>query len=153
MATLVRNTPFCLWIRLSDIFRQLASRHRHASSIGSLLSLLMLVGVCIYGGFFNAGLGIIMLSYLVLAGHTNINAMNGLKLLASTCVSLAAIALFIYSGEIAWIEGSIVLLGTMTGGYIAARISRQISQVYVRNFVILAGTSITLYFFYDIYAV
>ena len=113
----------------------------------------MLVGVCVYGGFFNAGLGIIMLSYLVLAGHTNINAMNGLKLLTSTCVSLAAIALFIYSGEIAWFEGSMVLLGTMTGGYIAARISRQISQVYVKYFVILAGASIMLYFFYDIYAV
>ena len=89
----------------------------------------------------------------MLAGHTNINAMNGLKLLTSTCVSLAAIAVFIYNGEIVWLEGSIVLLGTMTGGYIAARISRQISQVYVRNFVTLAGTSITLYFFYDIYAV
>jgi uncharacterized membrane protein YfcA len=144
---------FAFGSRLSGILRQLASRHRHASSIGSLLLLLMLVGVCIYGGFFNAGLGIIMLSYLVLAGHTNINAMNGLKLLTSTCVSLAAIALFIYNGEIVWLEGSMVLLGTMTGGYIAARISRQISQVYVRNFVTLAGTSITLYFFYDIYAV
>jgi len=89
----------------------------------------------------------------VLVGHTNINAMNGLKLLTSTCVSLAAISLFIYNGEIVWIEGSMVLLGTMAGGYIAARISRQISQVYVINFVILAGTSITLYFFYGIYAV
>ena len=89
----------------------------------------------------------------MLVGHTNINAMNGLKLLTSTCVSLAAISLFIYNGEIVWIEGSMVLLGTMAGGYIAARISRQISQVYVINFVILAGTSITLYFFYGIYAV
>jgi len=144
---------FAFGSRLSDIFRQLASRHRHASSIGSCLSLLMLVGVCIYGGFFNAGLGIIMLSYLVLAGHTNINAMNGLKLLTSTCVSLAAIALFIYKGEIVWLEGSVVLLGTMTGGYIAARISRQISQVYVRNFVTFTGVGITFYYFYDIYAV
>ena len=89
----------------------------------------------------------------MLVGHTNINAMNGLKLLTSTCVSLAAISLFIYNGEIVWIEGSMVLLGTMAGGYIAARISRQISQVYVRNFVTLAGASITLYFFYGIYAV
>ena len=144
---------FIFGSRLSDIFRQLASRHRHASSIGGLLLLLMLVGVCVYGGFFNAGLGIIILSYLVLAGHTNINAMNGLKLLTSTCVSLAAIALFIYNGEIAWYEGSIVLLGTLTGGYVAARISRQISQGYVRKFVAIAGVSITLYFFYDIYVV
>ena len=45
-----------------------------------------------------------------------------------------------------------MLFGTLTGGYIAARISRQVSQVYVRSFVALAGVSITLYFFYDIYA-
>ena len=142
---------FVLGSRLNEILRQFASRYRHVSSIGSLLLLLMLVGVCIYGGFFNAGLGIILLSYLVLAGHTNINSMNGLKLLTSTCVSLAAIALFIYNGEIVWFEGSIVLFGTLTGGYIAARISRQVSQVYVRSFVALDGVCITLYFFYDIY--
>jgi len=139
--------------RLNAVLRQLATRHRHASSIGSFLLLLMFVGVCIYGGFFNAGLGIILLSYLAFAGHTEINAMNGLKLLVSTCVSLAAIAVFIYNGEIAWLEGCIVLLGTLTGGYIAARVSRQVSQIYVRNFVIFAGSSITLYFFYDTYAV
>lgn len=139
--------------RLNEVLRQLATRHKHASSIGSFLLLLMLIGVCIYGGFFNAGLGIILLSYLVFAGHKDINAMNGLKLLVSTCVSLAAIALFIYNGEIAWFEGCIVLLGTLTGGYIAARISRQVSQIYVRNFVIVAGASITLYFFYDTYAI
>ena len=144
---------FVFGSRLNDIFRKLDSRHQHASSIGGLLLLLMLVGVCIYGGFFNAGLGIIILSYLALAGHTNINTMNGLKLLTSTCVSLAAIALFIYNGEIVWFEGSIVLFGTLTGGYIVARISRQVSQVYIRNYVTLAGASITLYFFYDIYVV
>jgi uncharacterized membrane protein YfcA len=153
MVALVRYPPFFLGSRLNGIFRELASLHRHASSIGSLLLLLMLVGVCIYGGFFNAGLGIIMLSYLALAGHTNISAMNGLKLLTSTCVSLAAIALFVFNGEIAWFEGSVVLLGTLTGGYIAARISRQISQVYVRYFVVLTGASITLYCFYDTYVV
>ena len=95
---------FVFGSRLNEILRQFASRYRHVSSIGSLL-LLLLVGVCIYGGFFNAGLGIILLSYLVLAGHTNINSMNGLKLLTSTCVSLSAIALFIYNGEIVWFEG------------------------------------------------
>lgn len=142
---------FVFGLRLNEMLRKIASRYRHVSSIGSLLLLLMLVGVCIYGGFFNAGLGIIILSYLTLAGHTNINAMNGLKLLTSTCVSLAAIALFIYNGEIVWYEGSIVLIGTLTGGYIAARVSRKISQVYIRSFVVLAGVSITLYFFYDIY--
>jgi len=142
---------FIFGTRLNILFRQLSFRHKHASVIGSVLLLLMLLGVCIYGGFFNAGLGIIMLSYLALAGHTDINAMNGLKLLMSTCVSLAAIAVFIYNGEIAWFEGSVVLLGALVGGYFSARVSRQVSQVYVRNFVILAGISLTSYFFYVTY--
>jgi uncharacterized membrane protein YfcA len=137
--------------KLNSSLRKLGQHHRHASSIGNLLLILILAGACVYGGFFNAGLGIVMLSYLALAGHTNINAMNGLKLLTSTCVSLSAIALFIYNGEIAWLEGTTVLLGTLIGGYIAAHISRQISEVYVRNFVSITSTIITLYFFYDTY--
>ena len=77
--------------------------------------------------------------------------MNGLKLLVSSAVSLIAIALFIFDGVIAWYEGSIVLLGTLAGGYVAAHFSRQLPQRYVRAFVILVSSGITLYFFFDIY--
>lgn len=128
-----------------------ASKHQHASSIGGVLLLIMLLGVSTYGGFFNAGLGIITLSYLALAGHTNINTMNGLKLLISSIVSLIAIALFIYHEVIAWYEGTIVLVGSLAGGYVAAHISRQIPQKHIRNFVIVASIATTLYFFFDIY--
>ena len=112
---------------------------------------LLLLGVCVYGGFFNAGLGIILLSYLALAGHKQINAMNGLKLMISSLVSLIAIALFVYDGVIAWYEGSIVLLGTLTGGFLAADISRRLPQRYVRAAVILTGIGMTGYFFFDVY--
>lgn len=138
------------WINRT--LKRMASAHRHASSIGKLLLLLFLLGICIYGGFFNAGLGIVILSYLALAGHTDINAMNGLKLLVSTVVSLIAIALFIFDGVIAWYEGSLVLLGTLAGGYVAAHAARRLPQRLVRRFVILASVAITGYFFYDIYA-
>jgi len=137
--------------QLNRSLKQLGSRHRHASAMGAALLTLLLLGVCLYGGFFNAGLGIISLSYLALAGYTNINTMNGLKLLISTFVSLIAIILFSYDGVIAWYEGSIVLLGTVTGGYVAAHLSRKLPQSWVRNFVIVASTGITLYFFYDVY--
>jgi len=148
-ATLV----FTFGTKLNELLRRLSTRHKHASSIGATLALLVLLGVCIYGGFFNAGLGIISLSYLALSGYTNINAMNGLKLLISSCVSLVAIVIFIYNGSIAWNEGVVVLLGTLTGGYIAARISRRVPQNYVRGFVITASVIVTAYFFYDLYAV
>lgn len=132
--------------------KKIASNHRHASSIGGILLLIILFGISTYGGFFNAGLGIITLSYLALAGHTNINTMNGLKLLISSTVSLIAVALFIYNDLIAWYEGTIVLCGTLAGGYVAAYVSRQLPQKQVRRFVIVASIATTLYFFFDIYA-
>ena len=137
--------------QLNNTLKQFAFSHQYVSSLGSLLLLFMLFGVCLYGGFFNAGLGIIILSYLALAGYTNINAMNGLKLLVSSFISLVAITLFIYEGIIVWREGIVVLFGTLVGGYVAANISRQVPQIYLRAFVIFASTSITIYFFYDIY--
>ena len=77
--------------------------------------------------------------------------MNGLKLLISSAVSLIAIVLFIYNDVIAWYEGSIVLCGTLAGGYVAANVSRQLPQKQVRRFVIVASVATTLFFFFDIY--
>ncbi len=133
---------------INRLLKNIASAHRHVSRLGSLLLMMFLLGVCVYGGFFNAGLGIVILSYLALAGYADINAMNGIKLLVSTFVSLIAIALFIYDGVIAWYEGSVVLVGTLVGGYVAAHLARRLPQRYVRNTVILSSIAITAYFFY-----
>ncbi len=138
---------FIFGARINEMFRQLGSMHRHASLAGRLSLTLILLAIAVYGGFFNAGLGIIILSYLALAGHTDINSMNGLKLLVSSAVSLIAIVLFIYDGVIAWYQGTLVLLGTLIGGYVAARVSRQLPQAWVRGFVIAASVAITTWFF------
>ncbi|WP_415891200.1 sulfite exporter TauE/SafE family protein [Neptuniibacter sp. SY11_33] len=137
--------------RLNSVLKNLSGTHKHASAVGGFLLMLLLFGVCLYGGFFNAGLGIITLSYLALAGYNNINTMNGIKLLVSSCVSLIAIVLFIIDGVIDWYSGMIVLVGTLAGGYYAAHYSRQLPQQWVRNFVIIASCGITAYFFYDVY--
>ena len=119
--------------------------------ISSALIILFLLAINTYGGFFNAGQGILFLAYLVLAGYTNINSMNGLKLVVSSCVALVAVALFAVQGAIAWYEGSAMLLGTLTGGYVAARIARKLPDEYVRMFVTLMCIVITAYFFVDVY--
>lgn len=142
---------FVFGSRINNLSKKISSHHKYASLLGHSLLFLMLLGVSAYGGFFNAGLGIIVLSYLVLVGHNNINAMNGMKLLISSAVSIIAIILFIYDGVIAWYEGTAVLIGTLLGGYGSAHISRQLSQRYVRALVILASCSIMVYFFFDTY--
>ena len=133
--------------RLNQTLASIGRKHRHASTVGAFLLGLLLLAVSTYGGFFNAGLGIVILSYLALAGYRDINLMNGLKLLVSSVVSLVAIALFIADGAIAWFAGSVVLVGTLLGGYGAARVSRRVPQAWIRTFVIVTGVGMTIYFF------
>jgi uncharacterized membrane protein YfcA len=77
--------------------------------------------------------------------------MNGLKLLVSSCVSIIAIVVFVLDGSIDWLRGGAVMFGTLLGGYVAARVSRQVEQRYVKGFVAISSIVMTLYFFYDIY--
>jgi len=148
---LLATALFVFGARLNSLFKIWAGSHRHASIAGAAMMTLLLLGICTYGGFFNAGLGIIALSYLTLAGYTDINAMNGLKLLISSTVSIVAIALFVHDGVIVWYAGTVLLLGTLAGGYFSARLSRRLPQHLVRGFVIFASCVITVYFFYDTY--
>ena len=148
---LIATFIFAYGTKINELLGQLADKNKHISIVGKIVKPLLLLLVCFYGGFFNAGLGIICLSYLALCGYTDINAMNGLKLLISSCVSVVAIGLFAYNGSIAWSQGTAVLIGTLTGGYLAARISRYLPQSYIKTFVILIGIFVTLYFFYNFY--
>lgn len=130
---------------------QKASSNRHLGGLVALGLGVFLFCVGVFGGFFNAGLGVIGLSYLAVAGYKDINLMNGLKLLISTCASAIAIVLFVFNGLIDWYSGIAVMLGTLTGGYVAARLSRQLPQIVVRRFVTFSSIAITCYFFYDTY--
>jgi len=123
----------------------------NAARTGSIVTTAFLALICFYGGFFNAGLGIILLAYLVLAGFKDLNAMNGLKLLISFLVSITAVVRFSISGSIEWQAGTIALIGATIGGFAAAKLSYLLPASLIRNFVIVYGFGLTLYFFYVTY--
>ncbi|MDG2460972.1 MAG: sulfite exporter TauE/SafE family protein [Luminiphilus sp.] len=112
-----------------------------------LILALLLLAVCTYGGFFNAGFGIILLGYLTLAGYQDIHLMNGLKLLVSALVAALAIIIFSAADIIAWRQGSAVLMGTLLGGYAAASVVRVVRQSIVRRCIITVAAGMTAYFF------
>jgi uncharacterized membrane protein YfcA len=126
-----------------------SGRGAQAAGIASLAALLALVSF--YGGFFNAGLGILLLAFLVLAGIANIHAANGLKLWISTVIALVAVVRFAFAGSIDWYHGSIALAGVMIGGYGAARIARYISTRVISGAVIVYGLALTAWFFWKTY--
>ncbi|MEO6395384.1 MAG: sulfite exporter TauE/SafE family protein [Devosia sp.] len=121
---------------------------RGAKAAGAVLLLAMLAGISIYGGFFNAGLGILLLAFLVLAGVSDMYAANGLKLWISMVIALVAVIRFALSGSIDWYHGTIALVGVVIGAYVAARLAHRIPTRLIRGLVIAYGIGLTLYFFW-----
>ncbi len=103
--------------------------------------------VSIYGGYFNGGLGIVLLAAFSLLGHHNINSMNGLKNLVSAVLTTIAVSLYAYGGVIAWVEATTMMTSAIAGGYVAARIARRLPATFVRAVVITTGTILTVLFF------
>ena len=136
--------------RLNVAVRRLAGegRGRHA---GAILLLVLLAAISLYGGFFNAGLGVLLLAFLALAGMTDIHAMNGLKLWISVVVAAVGVIRFALSGAIDWYHGSIALVGVTIGGYVAARLAKRIPTGLIRALVIVYGLGLTAWFFYSAY--
>jgi uncharacterized membrane protein YfcA len=142
---------FAFGNRLNAFVAAHSGGRRGMKLAGTLLLTAFLAGVCVYGGFFNAGLGILLLAFLATAGMSDIHAMNGLKLCISSLVALVAVVRFALSGSIDWYHGSIALVGVTLGGYLAARNAHRVPTGVIRAAVIVYGVFMTGYFFWGAY--
>jgi uncharacterized protein len=125
-------------------------RHKRdaASESPPLLNLMIAqLAIAIYGGFFGAGMGILMLATLTFLGIKNIHSVNALKAFLGICINGIAIVPFMFAGIIAWQEVGVMAIGSSLGGYYIARYARQLEPRIVRIFVIIIAFSMTIYFF------
>jgi uncharacterized membrane protein YfcA len=142
---------FIFGARINALVAARAGTSRGARAAGAAILYVLLAGISVYGGFFNAGLGVLLLAFLTLAGIANIHAANGLKLFMSSVVALVAVIRFAVAGSIDWYHGTIALLGVTTGAYIAARLATRIPTSIIRGMVIVYGLGLTAYFFWQTY--
>lgn len=118
------------------------SSHLRVSTAAAIL-----LGVCIYGGYFNGGLGIILLATFGLMGQTNLHGMNGLKNVISALLTIVAVIVYAIAGTI---SGEYLLLsGAMAiiGGYIGATFAYRIPQKALRGFIVFIGCLMSIIFF------
>lgn len=106
-----------------------------------------LAAVSVYGGYFNGGLGIVLLAALGLLGHRNLNQMQALKNLVSSVLTAIAVAIYAFGGAIVWLEALVMMVAATIGGYVMARFARRLSATIVRVVVIVTGTVMTILFF------
>ena len=113
-----------------------ASLSTHRPSFGLLVGQF---AVGVYGGYFGAGIGILMLATLGLMGFTNIHRMNGLKNWGGFCMNLVAALAFAASGIVRWPVAIGMAVGSIAGGYVGARAAQRVPQEMVRGAVAAVG--------------
>lgn len=95
--------------------------------------------VGVYGGYFGAGIGILMLAVLGLFGLSNIHQMNGLKNWGGLCINLVAALIFALGGVVRWPLAGAMAIGGLVGGYAGARMAQRVGQAVVRRAVVVIG--------------
>ena len=119
-------------------------RHGAGSMGGWLVQLL----VSVYGGFFGAGMGILMMASLAIGGHDDVQHINALKNLLSAIIYSVTVVTFIAAGAVSWPHTAVMLVTASAGGYLGARMARNIQGPWLRRVVIAVGSALTLYYFY-----
>ncbi|WP_018688496.1 sulfite exporter TauE/SafE family protein [Ahrensia kielensis] len=105
----------------------------------------------IYGGYFNGGLGIVLLALFALWGMTNIHEMNGLKSGLSFVLSAISVVVFAIGGLIEWHYALAMMLASTLGGYAGAPIARALPKKIVRMIIALVGFTMSAIFFYRLF--
>jgi uncharacterized membrane protein YfcA len=100
-------------------------------------------GVGVYGGYFGAGIGILMLVALEFLGLTDIHAMNGLKAFFGACINGVACVVFIVSGLVDWRAALVVMAGAIAGGLVGAKTARFVGREKARWAVVAVGLFVT----------
>ena len=95
--------------------------------------------VGIYGGYFGAGVGILMLAALGFMGFVNLHRMNGLKNWGGFCMNIIAAATFAFSDIVEWRIALTMMVFAMLGGYLGSRGAQRVPQHYVRYAITLVG--------------
>jgi hypothetical protein len=102
---------------------------------------------CIYGGFFGAGLGVIMMAGYALAGIQDLKKTNVLKNMMGVVITTTSALTFIVRGEVAWAPAGVMLVGALIGGWGGGKLARHIPDAPMRILVTAAGLALAIYYF------
>lgn len=103
--------------------------------------------VSVYGGYFGAGMGIMMLASLPLTEGREYHRVNAAKSLMATIMQGIAVILFLIVGDIDYAAAAIVAAASITGGWLSIRIGKTIPTHFIRRFVIVVGFSLSAWYF------
>ena len=132
-----------LLFAFGDFVGKWAKKNSDSNGINGNLATLI---VCIYGGYFNGGLGIVLLALFSTLGLRDIHLMNGLKNIMSFALSAASVVTFAIAGIVFWQQAFIMMIAATIGGYFGVVVARKLSKNTIRVIIVLIGLIMTIIF-------
>jgi uncharacterized protein len=114
------------------------------TSDGGVLRATMIFLACIYGGYFGAGLGVILMAVITSTTQLQLRSANAIKNLFGVLANLAAIAWFLWQSVISFPETGVMIVGCIAGGLIGGKLLQVVPSATVRKTVIIIGAVMTL---------
>jgi uncharacterized membrane protein YfcA len=105
----------------------------------------------IYGGYFGAGQGIVLMTVVTLSGVEDLQEANAIKNAVATIVSLIAVIILAFKGLILWNYGLLMIVGAILGGYLGGRFAKGMSKTALRYFVLASAIFFTVIYFWKAY--
>lgn len=135
---LVAQDPIRAWLT-----RRLGESHHSLESFTWIP-----VGVAsIYGGYFGAGLGVMLLSALGLTANDSLTRLNALKQAVSFIVNVAAAIFFLFSGKVEWTAAVVMAVGALIGGLLGGKLAGRVKPSTLRWTVVIIGVLIAIVYF------
>ncbi|MGZ4353526.1 MAG: sulfite exporter TauE/SafE family protein [Gaiellaceae bacterium] len=124
-----------------SLSRRLAARRAEAPEHGGPLTLAGLFGCGVYGGYFGAAQGIIILSLLGLALHESLQRINAVKNVLAMLTNLVAAVIFVAVAHVAWGAALLIAGGSIAGGQIGAHVGRRLPPLALRAVIVAVGVA------------
>ncbi|MCP9804786.1 sulfite exporter TauE/SafE family protein [Cyanobium sp. T1G-Tous] len=140
-----------LLLAIQDQLRQrlLSSAAAQPMASVNLLAVAAVLIATVYGGYFGAGLGVILLAVLGVTLHGTLTQLNGLKQAIAFVAKSAAALVFLWSGEVDWGAAVLMAFGSLVGGFLGGKLVGKVNPRILRTVVILSGIALGLYYLFS----
>lgn len=148
----VVQAPLSKWVKRRAAVEGMQPEHHEPNLTTQALVIGFQFLVAVYGGYFGAGIGILMLSALGFMGIGDIHRMNAVKTCLAALINGASVVVFVRDKLVDWYLVWPMVIAAIAGGYVGARVARRLPPSYVRYAVIVIGFGLAAFYFIKEYA-
>jgi hypothetical protein len=118
-----------------------------ARSLHEAWAILPVIPAAIYGGYFGAGVSVMVLAVIGLVLEDSLTRLNALKQGISFSINISAAIFFVFSGQVIWTTALVMATGALAGGAMGGRLAGRIRPLTLRRIVVAIGLAVSIIYF------